>query len=194
MCAPASLVVTKDKVFWSAKSDSHEEIIREFGLCDEVANRITLVRVEITPPNGDMSRPLDEWQYRVDEANPSYLPEWFVKNESKHEGRAKDALKKWFECKVVVSGHRDVRDQEVYAYDNSTVTAYGTSTVAAYDNSTVTACNNSTVTAYDNSTVAAYGTSTVIAHGYKEVKLESGLAVLVDRSKYGKVSTKKARE
>ena len=33
MCEPASFVVTKDKVFWSLKSDGHEDIIREHALC-----------------------------------------------------------------------------------------------------------------------------------------------------------------
>jgi len=32
MCRPASFVLTEHKVFWSKKSDSHEDIIREFGL------------------------------------------------------------------------------------------------------------------------------------------------------------------
>jgi hypothetical protein len=29
MCQPASFVLTKDGVFWSMKSDSHEDIIQE---------------------------------------------------------------------------------------------------------------------------------------------------------------------
>ena len=48
MCRPASLVITKERVFWSTKTDSHEDIIREFGLQDEVAGQIAIVRVEIT--------------------------------------------------------------------------------------------------------------------------------------------------
>ena len=30
MCRPASMIVTKSKVFWSEKSDSHEDIVEEF--------------------------------------------------------------------------------------------------------------------------------------------------------------------
>ena len=49
MCRAASFVVTKDKVFWSKMTDSHEEIIREFDLCPEVAGKACVVRCEIVP-------------------------------------------------------------------------------------------------------------------------------------------------
>ena len=35
MCRPASMIVTKTKVFWSEKSDSHEDIVEEYKLKEQ---------------------------------------------------------------------------------------------------------------------------------------------------------------
>ena len=51
MCQEASFVLTKPKVYWSRFTDSHEEIIKEFGLhADGVANGVngpSILRVEV---------------------------------------------------------------------------------------------------------------------------------------------------
>ena len=112
MCRPASMVVTRDKVFWSELSDSHDEIIREFGLTDEVAGRITLVRVEITPPEDNFSAPLDQWIFRVDQ---DLLPEWAEKDVDKVEARTRDVLVCWAAQKVLTEGTHEVRVGVFYA-------------------------------------------------------------------------------
>ena len=66
MCKYASFVLTKDRVFWSKVTESHEDIIREFNLneCDSSKTRINIVRVELTPKKfSDLST----WEYRVDQ-------------------------------------------------------------------------------------------------------------------------------
>ena len=67
MCEPASFVLTRDKVFWSRKTDSHTEIIAEFGLHEDGARGPNVLKVEITPPGGDMRKPLAEWIYHIDQ-------------------------------------------------------------------------------------------------------------------------------
>jgi len=64
----------KAKDFWSYKSDSHEDIIEEFSLTETVANKITFVRIEITPDSGILSDPINKWTYRVDQDK---LPDWY---------------------------------------------------------------------------------------------------------------------
>jgi hypothetical protein len=159
MCSPASLIITRDKVFWSRKTDSHDEIMWEFGLNDEVAGKITLVKVEITPPNGNMRIPIEQWQYQVDQ---DLLPDWYEKNPDKHEKNARAALQDWHDAKVFLSGYHEIRDGQCWAY--------GSSQVMAYDSSQVTACDSSQVTAYDSSQVTAYGSSQVTAYGSSQVK------------------------
>ena len=102
MCKPASFVITKDKVFWSKVSDSHEDIIKEFSLAAEVAGKICIVRCEITPPKeGRFDLPADEWIYKTDQEAKS-LPEWF--DAAEVEARCRMELVYWLETKVVLQG------------------------------------------------------------------------------------------
>ena len=167
MCRPASLIITKERVFWSAKTDSHEQIIREFDLKDEVAGKITLVRVEITPPGGDLSLPLDQWQFHLDQ---DLLPAWYEKAAEEHQGRAMDALADWAAQKIVREGVRVVRDAEVYAFVSATVRASGSATVEASGSATVEASVSATVRASDSATVEAFGSATVRASGSATVR------------------------
>jgi len=91
MCNPASFIVTKDQTFWSKKTDSHEEIISELNLVEIVASKTTLVRVEITPDGGDLTLPIDQWQYRVDQ---DILPDWYDAEEV--EKRCRAVLPEWY--------------------------------------------------------------------------------------------------
>ena len=100
MCSPASLVVTKARVFWSNTSDSHEDIIEEFGLSNlDREFSMNLVRVEITPPNNNYQLPVSEWKYKIDQ---DLLPEWY--DAEKCEERARIALNDWIAEKVVMAG------------------------------------------------------------------------------------------
>jgi len=67
-----SFVLTKDQIFTSRSSSSHEWIIRENNLCDSAGGQITLVRVEITP--GKKWANLDSWNYKVDQ---DIFPKWY---------------------------------------------------------------------------------------------------------------------
>ena len=67
MCQPASFIVTRHKIFWSKKTESHHEIITEFGLKEKnVRDEFTLVPIEIIPPNQDYKLPLKKWEFKVD--------------------------------------------------------------------------------------------------------------------------------
>ncbi len=178
MCRPASMIVTKQKVFWSEKTESHHEIITEFNLRETDARKqINLVPIEIIPPNNDFSAPVSKWEFHIDFAGFNReLPDWFDENKAEKECRA--ALKYWKKQKVVsrkgvkLQGGNFfvIKGAEVKALGNSTVKALGNSTVEALDNSTVEALDNSTVKAWDNSTVKALGNSTVKAWDNSTVK------------------------
>jgi hypothetical protein len=99
MCHPASFVLTRDSVFWSKTSNSHNAIIREHGLCEDVVYRPTLLRVEISPDNGDYTRPMSEWTYHIDQ---DFLPMWVDKIND--EMRVRAAMLEWrkYHCLCVV--------------------------------------------------------------------------------------------
>ena len=87
MCKPASFVVTKNKVCWSTKSDSHEEIIAEHKLHADGVQGPNIVRVEIVPPGDDFRLPLDQWIFKTDQY---ILPQWYDATDV--ESRARVAL------------------------------------------------------------------------------------------------------
>ena len=107
MCNPASMIMTKGhRVHWSEKTDSHREIITEFGLREtDARGAINIVPIEIIPPNGDMTKPLNKWQFTIDYAGYTRdLPEWF--DAKKAEASTRCALKAWAKAKLVRSGTR----------------------------------------------------------------------------------------
>ena len=103
MCKPASFIITEDKVFWSKKTDSHEDIIKEFCLieCDRNGGngKPMLVRVEICPPDEDYKQPLKEWVFKTDQ-NDDLLPDWYDAKEA--EKRTRRILKDWLKAKVIL--------------------------------------------------------------------------------------------
>jgi hypothetical protein len=174
MCTFASIVLTKDNAFW-ALHDNHSQIIADNKLVETVAGRVTLVRIELTPPNNNYSAPLDQWRYRVDQ---DLLPEWYEPDAT--EERARRAFCELAAKRILREGKHEVCEGSYVVVDNATVTADGRATVTAYDSATVTAddnatvtadgratvtaCDNATVTAYDSATVTAYGNATVTAY------------------------------
>jgi hypothetical protein len=176
MCSPASFVLTKDFVFWSMKTDSHEDIIAEHNLHQDGVRGPNVLRVEVTPPNGDFSTDSSEWKYRLDQ---DIMPAWH--DAEKDETRARLALKDWIAARVIrAAAKRECRDGVFFAFDHSTVKAFDHSTVKAFDHSTITACDHSTVMARDQSTVEAFGQSTVNQYsGAVKPPIEN--AVVIDR-------------
>ena len=99
MCKAASMVETRDKMYWSDKTDSHHKIIEEFGLCESGARGVNVVPIEITPPGGNLSLPLKKWEYAIDQMGVQRdLPEWFDRERS--EQRARACLSDWAEHRL----------------------------------------------------------------------------------------------
>ncbi len=113
MCKPASGVFTKGhKAFWSKYSDSHEIIIEEHKLNADGIRGSNIVRFEIAPPNGDMSAPLDQWQYHLDDGMDACLPDWYDVVEA--EKSARKMLKGWANQKIISGYVSELSDGEYY--------------------------------------------------------------------------------
>ena len=102
MCEPASFVVTKKQVFWSKNTESHHEIITEFQLKEQnVRKEYNLVCVEITPPDGDFTKPFSKWTYHLDTGGyDREKPNWYDAVDV--EKRCRMHLKDWRKAKVVM--------------------------------------------------------------------------------------------
>ena len=200
MCNPASFVMTKNKVFWSKKTDSHEGIIKEFDLCEGNASQVNIVRIEISPSDGDIFSDPDTWKFNVDQ---DMLPDWFSLEEAEKEARI--ALKDWISTRVWINKVVETFDSETVVFiKNTTIQRMsgsstvqkmsGSSTVKEmfdsstvqkmYESSTVKEMyESSTVQAmYDSSTVKEmYESSTVIAYHSINPNLSDHSAI-IDRS------------
>lgn len=168
MCHPASFVLTKDNVFWSKKTDSHEEIIEEFKLVQDGIRGPNILRVEISPTTHrqysclrhPLLQPIDTWQFKVDQ---DIMPEWY--DSTADEARTREALVAWYAARVVLSGTtRELQDTWAWVFGNAHVAVRGRSGVWAYDRATVQASDKTEVTAYDLARVAAYDNSVVRCH------------------------------
>ena len=156
MCEPASFVLTKDAVFWSMNTDSHEEIIAEYGLAQDGVRGPNILRVEITPPNYDFCVPASDWRFNLDQ---DLVPSWH--DVAEDEKRARVALTEWIAARVIREGAKKVCSGRFFASDNATVEAYGSATVSAYGSATVRAYGSATVSAFGSATVRAYDNATV---------------------------------
>ena len=177
MCRMKSMILLKDSVF-CPDYDSHSDMLDVLKIKDN--KRIPdFVKIEIVPPQDDMSRPVEEWAYESDQDK---FPKWYVREVD--EPRCREALKKWAAEHIFTDGNHEVQDGSYYALGCSTVTAWGRSMVTAWGRSMVTAQDSSTVTAYENSTVTARGCSTVTAWDSAAVKELHDRAVAIKRESY----------
>ena len=141
MCKPASMILTKDRAFWSLLTDSHEDIIAEFALHADGARGPNIVRVEITPPDSRMDMPLDQWTYQVDQDT---LPDWY--DAADGEARTRAALVEYAAARVFADSHKHiVTNASCWAYKSSSVVARGSSRVEAWGSSRVEAWESSLI-------------------------------------------------
>ena len=160
MCHFASLVLTKDSVFWSKKTDSHEDIIKEFDL-HEGSNPKSpnILRVELLPRDGDPFSDPATWAYKVDQ---DLTPKWHDKKAD--EKRARAALLDLVAARVFIRKSDLVFDagEIVFVKDSSRVEALGSSSVVARGSSSVEAMDSSRVVALGSSSVETRDSSCVV--------------------------------
>ena len=106
MCYPAAMIITETQVLKSDKSDSHEDILAEHGLSDDL-HGADFVRVEIKPLNGDYSLPIEQWTYCVDQDE---LPDWYDPREAEIAARAE--LPVWYAAHAI-NQDSDVEPAEI---------------------------------------------------------------------------------
>ena len=199
MCREASFVITENRVYWSRKSDSHEDIIQEFGLNHLDCDPPGFVRVELTPPGNDFRLPVSDWVFRVDQ---DIVPDWW--NAAWAENQIRETAIDWLGCKVLLPGQviKELKDkifavygtvQEVYGgtvqkvYGGGTVQKVwdGGTVQKVWDGGTVQKVyGGGTVQGvWDGGTVQEVYGGTVIAYTHLDpIILKSPNAVLIDRS------------
>ena len=186
MCQMKSMILLKDSVF-CPDYDGHSDMLEALKIKDN--KRVPdFVKIEILPPCGDWTKPIDQWSYEPDQ---DAFPKWYVQEVD--EPRCREALKVWADGHILRNAKCDIGKSGIYyvceksdvtAWDSSTVTAWDSSKVTARGNSKVTAWGNSTVMAWGNSTVTAWDSSTVTAWDSSKVTELHDRAVAIKRRTY----------
>ena len=196
MCRPASFIATKGKIWWSKKTDSHEEIINEFKLHQDGALGPNIVRLEIVPPNEhDFDKPLNEWVYKVDQ---DLIPEWY--DAVKYEKSARKALKDWAKAKLILPGDKIAEFKEgwailcggtisavwggtISAVWGGTISAVWGGTISEVWGGTISEVCGGTISAVRGGTISAVRGGTIICYKtFDPAKLTSSHAAMIDRS------------
>ncbi|MCP4645787.1 MAG: hypothetical protein GY851_35405 [bacterium] len=151
MCEPASFVLTKDRAFWSMNHDNHHEIIAEHKLCEDGARGPNVVRVEITPPAGDMRKPIADWVFRVDQ---DLLPDWW--DEVTGEKRARQALVDWHAARVFLTGRHKLSEGSCWLYNNASAVLCDNASAVLCDNASAVLCDNASAVLCDNASARLY--------------------------------------
>ena len=166
MCRPASFVLTKNKVFWSLETDSHEDIVAEYKLSENGVRGIKILRVEVSPNNGDLSRPLKEWEFGYDQ---DLLPSWV--NEKKDKKRVRLALKQWAKAKLFTKGEHVVKKGSVYLSGSSSAKLFDSSSAKLFGHSSVELFGHSSAELFGHSSARLFGHSSVELFGCSSAKL-----------------------
>ena len=194
MCKPASMIVTKNKIFWSEFTDSHSEIIKEFNIKEtDTRGDINIVPIEIYPANGKLNTPISKWEYHEDYAGYNRtLPFWY--NKEKAEKTVRAALVHWKKKKVINRKTKELSSGQYYIYSevkivtgNTILNLYGSSTVQRMmDSSTVQKMMDSSIVQkmYGSSTVQKMMDSSNVQsyHNIDNHIIKSLNAVIIDRS------------
>ena len=144
MCRPASFVLTKNKEFWSTHTDSHEDIIDEHKLAPDGTRGPNVLRVEIVPPDGDLSAPPRKWLFGYDQ---DILPSWA--DRERDEARTRAALRSWRRERLVLRGDRIITGGHVYVM-NASAELCGNARAVLCDNASAVLWGNARAELWDN--------------------------------------------
>ena len=162
MCKMKSAIILKDRIF-IPDYDGHSDMLKELGIEDTEKNAAMLfVRAELSPKNGDVFTPIDEWIFEVDQ---DIKPDWFV--ESYEKERMIQAVKEWAKNRIHIgidgleinsgANHyiKDCKNVEIYG--SATISrVYGSATISyVYDSATISRV-------YDSASISyVYGSASI---------------------------------
>jgi hypothetical protein len=166
MCKPASFVLTKDRVFWSMYTDSHTEIIDEFGLHEDGARGPNVVKVEISPDNERLDSDPGMWVYKLDQDR---TPEWYDAGNCVRRARA--ALIEWVAARVITEGNLELSRVYAFVYGRAAVTLHDTSRATLCEKASANLLGNAKATLRENAWAGLFGNATAILSGNAQATL-----------------------
>ena len=172
MCYPISMIITKNNILYSLKSDSHEEIVKENNLKDDTKNP-QFVRVEITPQDKDLfNHDLKNWKGQLDQ---DLIPDWF-KGIEHYEKSLKQILKD------IIFKERFIIDQKNIEVVGKSVWIKNSKGITLR-NSSAELWESSSAVLWESSSAVLRGSSSAVLRGSSsKIKKMEGCSVCIDRS------------
>jgi len=164
MCRMASFVLTKDKVYWSKKSDSHEDIISEYHLND--GENISILRAEIVPPNDNYRLPLEKWEYNIDQ---DIIPDWYVAPHE--EERTRRTLADWVAYKIIIVGHREMTDGNYILYSSASAELYDSASAKLYGSASAELYGSASAELHGSASAKLHGSASAELYGSASAEL-----------------------
>lgn len=97
MCRFKSGVIFKNRVVLAPEgNESHTDLLESLGVKDDSVC-VGFVRVELTPPDGNKARPINEWDFNVDQ---DYRPDWFDLDREKYESEFRNKVADYMKDKL----------------------------------------------------------------------------------------------
>lgn len=98
MCRFKSGVILKNRVVLAPEGrESHSDLLESLNIDDNTINA-KFVRVELIPPNGNISSDIKNWDYNLDQ---DYLPEWYKIDPKRYEDEFRNSVKDYVEKRAV---------------------------------------------------------------------------------------------
>lgn len=132
MCMFKSMILLKDRVY-IGNTDSHADMIEALHLRDNApyGKAPCFAKIEITPPDDDITTPIDDWNYVVDQ---DMYPDWYVSEVDKP--RCYAALKAWAVDHILTGKHSEVKGEAIYLV-NASVRSVNGGQIVRMVNSTI---------------------------------------------------------
>jgi len=182
MCNFFSCICLKDgKVLYKHKVNSHDILLWLHGVKDETADRekMLFARVEITPPDGDLAKPLKQWEFKVDE---KITPSWWS---SKYKKACWNALKEYMKVHVRIGKTvGELYGDNLLALVDCKVNRITYSTVSMLDRCEVESLDRSYIEGLYNSEIEFIGESSIRTMSESKCKTIYGSTVdVIERCK-----------
>jgi len=128
MCNFKSGVILKSGVVLAPEGkESHSDLLESLNIEDSYVNASKVfVRAELTPPEGNKARLVEEWKYRVDQ---DIVPDWYNEDPVRYEMEMREAVKEYMKdrLKNIICGYdwTPIQDEK-YTYYFMNGTAFET--------------------------------------------------------------------
>lgn len=181
MCEFKSGIIFKNRVkLTPIYNESHSALLKKLNIEDSTLNATKMfVRAELIPPNGDKTKNVSDWRFKVDQ---DIVPDWYEKDSGRYEEEFRNGVEEWMKNKfVTICGVSCVKIKE----ENGNT--YYMTTDKLFDSEFGNTNNYADSIVHKKLTESDFAKALINEYGYKIVPISSNLLSLDGLDDYGTV-------